>query len=321
MSRKGAPGALAARPTEQEQDKGRVDQTRVKRYWAGKAPEWASAEQQIQELQLGGAEAAGREVVRTEVAAPVIVQRKADPRLARLAATRSEDLERMREEHREIRAAEVVRRRRRSEEDEQPSSEEPEQRRRQDEEEEEEEEEQQPQQQAQQQEQEEDEEEADRRRQAVRERCVLGACVLGTSRAQPSACVCADTGVGQAPCPLLRRGPSALRALAQVAGAAARPGGGTAARGGRGGGRGAARWRARRGVAVARASLGCVGAGQRAGSPTAVEGARHASVCRRTSQSTRRTLRTRAGHASCSSPSLCPSKRERCEGGAWVADT
>lgn len=101
----------AAKGADKESEKGRVDQTKVKRYWAGKAPEWALQEQ-VQELQL-----ADREAIRTEVAAPVIV-RKADPRLARLAATKAEDVEEVRERHREIRAAEIVRRRRHDDEEE-----------------------------------------------------------------------------------------------------------------------------------------------------------------------------------------------------------
>ncbi len=59
-------GAMAARTAVAEGDKGRVDKTRVKRYWPGKAPEWAEEQQE---------EEAPRERVRTEVAAPVIVRR------------------------------------------------------------------------------------------------------------------------------------------------------------------------------------------------------------------------------------------------------
>ncbi|GFH12738.1 MFAP1 domain-containing protein [Haematococcus lacustris] len=98
------PCALRSMPTDKESEKGRVDQTRVRRYWAGKAPEWA-ADASLAELQLGD-----REAVRTEIAAPTII-RKADPRLSRLAASRAEDVEEVRERHREIRAAEIVRRR------------------------------------------------------------------------------------------------------------------------------------------------------------------------------------------------------------------
>uniref|UniRef100_A0A7S3QP77 Micro-fibrillar-associated protein 1 C-terminal domain-containing protein n=1 Tax=Dunaliella tertiolecta TaxID=3047 RepID=A0A7S3QP77_DUNTE len=104
-------GALAARRRDDEEadKKGRVEATKVRRYWAGKAPDWATQEQQhLQDLSL--AESRG-ETVRTEVAAPVVVQRKADPRLARLAASKNEDVEEVRNRHREIRAAEIVRRR------------------------------------------------------------------------------------------------------------------------------------------------------------------------------------------------------------------
>jgi hypothetical protein len=36
-------GAIAGRSA-QEKDKGRVEATKVKRYWPGKAPEWADAD-------------------------------------------------------------------------------------------------------------------------------------------------------------------------------------------------------------------------------------------------------------------------------------
>ncbi|GLC61879.1 hypothetical protein PLESTB_001813900 [Pleodorina starrii] len=104
-------GALAARTALEEADKGRVDKTRVKRYWPGKAPEWAEQQQE---------EEAPRERLRTEVAAPVIVRRADDPRLARLQQSRGADREEALQERRQIRAAEIVRvKRERSEE---PSS-------------------------------------------------------------------------------------------------------------------------------------------------------------------------------------------------------
>lgn len=34
-------GALAARGADREAERGRVERTKVHRYWAGKAPEWA----------------------------------------------------------------------------------------------------------------------------------------------------------------------------------------------------------------------------------------------------------------------------------------
>lgn len=93
-------GALAARHAEKELDKGRIEKTRVKRYWPGKAPEWAEDDDTV---------AVAREVVRTDVAAPVIVRKYDDPRLQRLAASRVDRDEAI-EKHREIRAAEIVRR-------------------------------------------------------------------------------------------------------------------------------------------------------------------------------------------------------------------
>eukprot|EP00198_Chlamydomonas_reinhardtii_P012881 XP_001702218.1 predicted protein [Chlamydomonas reinhardtii] len=66
-------GAFAARTALEESDKGRVDRTRVKRYWPGKAPEWAEQQEEAE------AAAAPRDRVRTEVAAPVIVRRRSRP--------------------------------------------------------------------------------------------------------------------------------------------------------------------------------------------------------------------------------------------------
>ncbi|PNW83267.1 hypothetical protein CHLRE_05g232950v5 [Chlamydomonas reinhardtii] len=104
-------GAFAARTALEESDKGRVDRTRVKRYWPGKAPEWAEQQEEAE------AAAAPRDRVRTEVAAPVIVRRADDPRLARLQQSRGADREEALQERRQIRAAEIVRvKRERSEE-------------------------------------------------------------------------------------------------------------------------------------------------------------------------------------------------------------
>lgn len=112
-------GALAGRRTDKELEKGRVETARVKRYWAGKAPAWAE-EQQAEEVVV-----VKKEASRTAIAAPVIVKKADDPRLARLAQ-RSRDDEGVKERHREIHTAQVVRRRRPTEEAEEaagPSSE------------------------------------------------------------------------------------------------------------------------------------------------------------------------------------------------------
>eukprot|EP00798_Chlamydomonas_sp_ICE-L_P013778 gene13778-19686_t len=74
-------GARAAKTTDKEFEKGRVDQTKVQRYWPGRAPVWEDR---------GGdddiAAAAPKERTRTEISAPVIVKKAVDdPRLLRLA--------------------------------------------------------------------------------------------------------------------------------------------------------------------------------------------------------------------------------------------
>lgn len=143
-------GALAARPTDKESEKGRVDATRVRRYWPGKAPEWAQADDE-------GTGAAGVERARTAIAAPVIVKRADDPRLRRLQAVSAEAREEALQRRREIHAAEVVHRGDRTAGGAESSSDD-------DEEEEEE-------VQEKAQKEEEGEEEIARRRQAARERC------------------------------------------------------------------------------------------------------------------------------------------------------
>jgi microfibrillar-associated protein 1 len=112
-------GALAGRQTDKELEKGRVEKTTVKRYWPGRAPAWIEQQQQEQAAAVPSEDALAQQVQRTAISAPVVVKKVADPRLARLAQ-RSTDRDEAVEEHRQIRAAEVVRRRHRpSEEDEQ----------------------------------------------------------------------------------------------------------------------------------------------------------------------------------------------------------
>ncbi|CAD7701159.1 unnamed protein product [Ostreobium quekettii] len=77
-------GALAGRTINHELEKGRVEPTKVRRYWPGRAPEWALNEDDEVVLQ---------QQRRDSVAAPVVVS-KADPRLRRLAeasAAKAED--------------------------------------------------------------------------------------------------------------------------------------------------------------------------------------------------------------------------------------
>lgn len=154
-------GALAARHTDKELEKGRVEKTTVKRYWPGKAPDWVGASSRDDAAAVPAEEALAQQVQRTAISAPVIVKRVADPRLARLAQRKAGRDEAV-EEHRQIRAAEVVRRRRRDDaEEQQGSSSDDDSSSSEDESEEE---------QQQQQEEEADEEELQRRREALKQR-------------------------------------------------------------------------------------------------------------------------------------------------------
>lgn len=151
-------GALAGRQTDKELEKGRVEKTTVKRYWPGRAPAWIE-QQQEQAAAVPSEDALAQQVQRTAISAPVVVKRVADPRLARLAQ-RSTDRDEAVEEHRQIRAAEVVRRRHRPSEADEQSAEGSEDESESSSEAEEED----------QQEQEEDEEELQKRRDALKER-------------------------------------------------------------------------------------------------------------------------------------------------------
>lgn len=111
-------GAMAARASDVEADKGRVAQTKVSRYRAGQAPKWAES-QDIVDQSI--AATAPKERSRTEgIAAPVIVKKADDPRLRRLAQSHNqeEDREEALQRRREIRSAEIVQRNRHDEEEE-----------------------------------------------------------------------------------------------------------------------------------------------------------------------------------------------------------
>lgn len=83
--------------------RGKIGQTKVKRYWPGKAPEWADDADEEGDFRAAQA-------VTLEQAFPVSddadVPRKDDPRLRRLA--RVDNKEEVREAHRRIRQAEIV---------------------------------------------------------------------------------------------------------------------------------------------------------------------------------------------------------------------
>jgi microfibrillar-associated protein 1 len=110
-------GALAARHTDKEGEKGRVEKTTVRRYWPGRAPAWVEQQQQLQPDAAAAAATAAaaaratdeaalsQQVQRTSIAAPVVLKRVADPRLARLAAAAhgsAHEREVARHEHRRV---------------------------------------------------------------------------------------------------------------------------------------------------------------------------------------------------------------------------
>ena len=93
----------AAVGAEKESEKGRVAPTKVHRYRAGKAPEWSiDARNDADQVVPKGT---SRET--SSIAAPVIVKKADDPRLARLAQRHGDQDDGL-ERRREIRAAEVV---------------------------------------------------------------------------------------------------------------------------------------------------------------------------------------------------------------------
>uniref|UniRef100_A0A061QYR8 Microfibrillar-associated protein 1 n=1 Tax=Tetraselmis sp. GSL018 TaxID=582737 RepID=A0A061QYR8_9CHLO len=105
-------GVKAAVNPDDGKNQGRVEQTKVKRYWPGRAPDWAK-EKEEEEGDEAVVLETEHEQSKTKIAAPVVVKKADDPRLQRLAASRA------------VRAPEVVRRRHRgSDEDEDEEDEE-----------------------------------------------------------------------------------------------------------------------------------------------------------------------------------------------------
>ena len=75
---------LAGSTTDRDQEKGRVGQAAVKRYWPGRAPDWYNEKEQQQESE--DEEASGEdEADVTGIAPPVVIKASDDPRLRRLA--------------------------------------------------------------------------------------------------------------------------------------------------------------------------------------------------------------------------------------------
>ncbi|KAI3988499.1 hypothetical protein MKX01_026313 [Papaver californicum] len=85
--------------------RGKIGQTKVKRYWPGKAPEWADEVEEEGDIRTAGE-------VALETAFPTRndsdVVRRDDPRLRRLAESKIDNRDEIRADHRRIRQAEIV---------------------------------------------------------------------------------------------------------------------------------------------------------------------------------------------------------------------
>ncbi|KAI4341184.1 hypothetical protein MLD38_025940 [Melastoma candidum] len=85
--------------------RGKIGQTKVKRYWPGKAPEWADDADEDGDIRM--ARAATLEKAFPSRDDSGVVQ-KDDPRLRRLAESRIDNRDEVRADHRRIRQAEIV---------------------------------------------------------------------------------------------------------------------------------------------------------------------------------------------------------------------
>ncbi|CAK9319630.1 unnamed protein product [Citrullus colocynthis] len=85
--------------------RGKIGQTKVKRYWPGKAPEWADDADEDGDIRMARAAALEKAFPSQEDSN---LSRKDDPRLRRLAESRIDNREEIRADHRRIRQAEIV---------------------------------------------------------------------------------------------------------------------------------------------------------------------------------------------------------------------
>ena len=85
---------MAGRRAEKEVNTNRIDPASVKRYWPGRAPDWAKAvpaDEEEEEKATPASHSSDEEGVEAdEVAAPVILKKSDDPRLRRLAEAQAE---------------------------------------------------------------------------------------------------------------------------------------------------------------------------------------------------------------------------------------
>ncbi|KAJ8763139.1 hypothetical protein K2173_025524 [Erythroxylum novogranatense] len=93
--------ALAVR----EKLRGKIGSTKVKRYWPGKAPEWADEADEDGDITMARAAAVERYFPSQDDSD---VARRDDPRLRRLAESRIDNRDEVRAEHRRIRQPEIV---------------------------------------------------------------------------------------------------------------------------------------------------------------------------------------------------------------------
>ncbi|CAL9098783.1 unnamed protein product [Musa textilis] len=85
--------------------RGKIGQTKVKRYWPGKAPEWADGVEEDEDIRASKLAALEKAFPTRDDAD---VPQKDDRRLRRLAESRTENKEEVRADHRRIRQAEIV---------------------------------------------------------------------------------------------------------------------------------------------------------------------------------------------------------------------
>lgn len=86
--------------------RGKIGQTKVKRYWPGKAPEWAEDGEDDADLRTANKVSLDKAFPKDEDGDALPL--KDDRRLRRLAQTRAENKEELRADHRRIRQAEIV---------------------------------------------------------------------------------------------------------------------------------------------------------------------------------------------------------------------
>lgn len=89
-----------------EKLRGKIGQTKVKRYWPGRAPEWADEAEEEDDLRTSRQRALDQAFPPSDDSAAV--KAADDPRLRRLAQSRAADRDEIRADHRRIRQAEII---------------------------------------------------------------------------------------------------------------------------------------------------------------------------------------------------------------------